>query len=71
MPKDLLGYITNGWQRGSLAWRMRRARMKILLDLITDLPRPVRILDVGGAEPYWASLLPDAAGTSDTAGSPS
>ncbi len=71
MPRDLLGYITNGWQRGSLAWRMRRARMKILLDLISDLPRPVRVLDVGGAEPYWASLLPAAGGISDAAGSQS
>jgi len=52
---DWLGWITNGWRPGSLAWRMRRARWRIFEGLIADMPRPVRVLDLGGAEPFWAS----------------
>jgi hypothetical protein len=45
---DWLGWITNGWRPGSLAWRLRQARWKVFLGLIEHLPRPVRGLDVGG-----------------------
>jgi hypothetical protein len=45
---DWLGWITNGWRPGSLAWRLRQARWKVFLGLIEHLPRPVRVLDVGG-----------------------
>jgi len=38
-----LGSITNGWQRGSLAWKMRRARFQQFLDFIADLRRPVEL----------------------------
>ena len=53
---DWLGWITNGWRPGSLAWRLRQARWKVFLGLIEHLPRPVRVLDVGGAEPFWAAM---------------
>jgi hypothetical protein len=52
---DWLGWITNGWRPGSLAWRLRQRRWRVFAELIADLPRPVRVLDVGGAEPFWAS----------------
>lgn len=56
MGVDLLGWITNGWRPGSLAWRLRQARWNMFLNLVADLPRPVRVLDLGGAEPFWAML---------------
>lgn len=53
---DWLGWVTNGWRPGSLAWRLRQARWRVFLRLVADLPRPVRVLDLGGAEPFWAAL---------------
>lgn len=41
---------------GSLANRFRRRRMRLLLDLIAPLPRPVRVLDVGGTEGFWRHM---------------
>lgn len=38
---------------GSLASRMRSARMAFFLSLLRDLPRPIRILDVGGTAEAW------------------
>lgn len=35
-----LGMITNGWMRGSLAWRMRRQRFRQFLEFIKGIPRP-------------------------------
>jgi len=40
--------------RTSLA--CRRRRFQIFLSLIEDLPRPIRILDVGGTEQFWRSM---------------
>src|SRR5690348_367524 len=42
---------------GSLASRMRRARVARFFDLIqSSRKRTVQILDVGGTEHFWASL---------------
>lgn len=38
---------------GSLPNRMRRRRFKGFCSFIEDIPRPVRILDVGGTERFW------------------
>jgi len=35
---------------------MRQGRWKVFSDLTAGLPRPVRVLDVGGAEPFWAAM---------------
>jgi hypothetical protein len=56
MGTDRLGWITNGWRPGSLAWRLREARWRIFSEVIADIPKPVRVLDIGGAEPFWAAL---------------
>jgi hypothetical protein len=60
-----------GWQRlfqwladdanpSSLANRLRRRRFKLLLDvagdLLTELDRPLEIVDVGGTPRYWARM---------------
>jgi hypothetical protein len=40
----------------SLAHRLRRRRFARFLQLIEDLPRPVRVLDVGGTPTYWRQM---------------
>ena len=37
----------------SLSARMRRRRFDLFLDLVKDLPRPMRILDLGGRQKFW------------------
>jgi len=37
----------------SVATRLRRKRFAQFLDRVSDLPKPVRILDVGGTQRYW------------------
>lgn len=40
----------------SMATRMRRRRFQLLIDMLKDLPRPVRILDIGGTQGYWEMM---------------
>jgi len=40
-------------KEGSLALKVRKQRFQIFKDLIDALPRPLRILDVGGTEVFW------------------
>jgi len=42
--------------RDSLAYRLRRRRFGRFLQLLERLPRPVRILDVGGTETFWQMM---------------
>lgn len=48
--------LSNNQNPNSLANRLRRKRFKLFLELINDLPRPVRILDVGGTELFWEQM---------------
>ncbi len=38
---------------GALSQRLRNQRAEVFLRLVEGLPRPVRILDVGGTSAYW------------------
>ena len=40
----------------SVAHRMRVKRLQIFVDLLENVPRPCRILDVGGEPEYWRRL---------------
>jgi SAM-dependent methyltransferase len=46
---------------GSFAARLRQQRFRVFEELIEELPRPLRILDVGGLEGFWerTGLLDD------------
>lgn len=44
---------------GSLAARLRRRRSQALRSLLATVPRPARMLDVGGTEAYWQTVAPD------------
>jgi hypothetical protein len=46
----------------SLASRFRRRRHALLRRLLAGLPRPLRLLDVGGTEGYWRAVAPEGAG---------
>ena len=47
----------NFTDKNSINFRLRLARLKLFGDLIQDLPKPIRILDVGGSEFYWEHLF--------------
>jgi hypothetical protein len=43
----------------SLAAGLRRRRFAMLSRLLARVPRPLRILDVGGTQGYWDAVAPD------------
>ncbi len=50
----------------SIGRQMRLKRLKIFLDLLESVPKPCRILDVGGEPDYWLKLGFDVPGVSIT-----
>ena len=52
----MLSDAANGWKAGSTAQRMRQARLRLLCDLVRDLPQPIRLLDVGGTHHFWLAM---------------
>lgn len=46
----------------SVSVKLRRRRFELFLAMIRDLPRPVRILDIGGRQEYWEMLGADVMG---------
>lgn len=53
--KLLRKYADNS-RSDSIVNKWRRKRFAAFLTLIADLPRPVRILDVGGTENFWIQM---------------
>ena len=45
--------LADNRRAGSLANRFRRQRFALFASLLGSLPRPVRVLDVGGTELFW------------------
>lgn len=52
----MLWDFANGWTPGSMAQRMRQARLLVLADLVRDLPQPIRLLDLGGTHHFWMAM---------------
>lgn len=52
----MLKKLFDNTSSNSFANRFRRNRLKIFEKLISDLPRPVRILDLGGTENFWLQM---------------
>lgn len=48
-----LHQIINYNNENSFAIRMRRKRFSLFLELLADVPRPVKILDIGGTQRFW------------------
>jgi hypothetical protein len=55
-PRAKLREWADGWNIHSPAGRLRNARKGWFVQFISDLPRPVRIIDVGGCEQYYTAL---------------
>jgi hypothetical protein len=49
----LLQYLVDFERPGSPARRLRRRRFELFRSLLDRLPRPVKILDVGGTAQFW------------------
>jgi hypothetical protein len=49
----LVRRIYDNRQGDSWAGQLRRRRFRLFQQLMADLPRPLRILDVGGTEQFW------------------
>jgi len=60
-----LGRIVDPRREGTLATRLRRQRFARFAELVADLPRPVRILDVGGVEGFWERMGFPAGGAAE------
>ncbi len=43
-------------RNNSLANRLRRKRFRMFRNMLKELPRPVRILDLGGSENFWIQM---------------
>lgn len=48
--------IADNRSSGSLATKLRRRRFELFRSLLESLPRPVRVLDVGGTELFWRRM---------------
>ena len=45
--------LADGEAAGSFSNRMRSQRFRLFDGLVADLPRPIRILDIGGTNEFW------------------
>jgi SAM-dependent methyltransferase len=60
---SILRTATDVHQTGSFATRLRRKRFALFQTLLAGLPRPLRILDVGGTQGFWETMgMADAPG---------
>jgi Methyltransferase domain len=60
----LLSRIYDHKRSGSVATALRNERLKLLNSLLSTLPKPIRILDVGGRSAFWVGTgLLDAVGS--------
>jgi hypothetical protein len=56
MLKSLLKKLANNEQAGSLANKLRQKRFALFLEQIAPLPRPIKIIDIGGTVNYWENM---------------
>jgi hypothetical protein len=60
----LLSRLYDHKRSGSVATTLRNERLKLLNSLLSTLPKPIRILDVGGRSAFWVGTgLLDSAGS--------
>lgn len=59
----MLRKFADGTRPNSLSSRLRRRRFAFFLQLLEGLPRPLRILDVGGTRHFWNNMHFDPGGT--------
>ena len=54
-PTERLQGLANDSRDGSLSHRLRSRRFQLFEQLVAPMPRPLRIIDVGGTNEYWES----------------
>lgn len=62
----LIKRFVDNSEAGSLATAMRRRRFALFAGLVAGLPRPIRLLDVGGTQRFWETMDFVAEGVSVT-----
>jgi len=53
---NLIKHLADSNDPWSLATRLRQRRFQLFKRLLQDVPRPVRILDVGGTQQFWERM---------------
>src|SRR5436190_23921157 len=53
---NLLKNLADSSQKNSISNKFRGKRFKFFLKFISDLPRPVSILDTGGTVSFWKQM---------------
>ena len=48
--------MSDASQPGSLAHRFRQSRFAFFRQLLESVPRPIRLLDIGGTEQFWEAM---------------
>lgn len=56
LSMGLLRKLADNRSDRSLAAQFRRKRFRLFEELVAPLPRPLRILDVGGTEEFWTQM---------------
>lgn len=59
---SILKSLGDNRSASSLATTMRKRRFAFFLSLLSTVPRPIRILDVGGTQEFWDIMGVDALG---------
>jgi hypothetical protein len=52
-PTARLQRLADDGSAGSLSHRLRERRFRLFDQLVADLPRPLRIIDIGGTTKFW------------------
>jgi hypothetical protein len=52
-PTERLQRLADDGSAGSLSHRLRERRFRLFDRLVADLPRPLRIIDIGGTTKFW------------------
>lgn len=53
---NVIKAIYNNESKSSMAYKLRRKRLSLFIDLLSKLKRPLLILDVGGTDNYWKNF---------------
>ncbi|MDM8007794.1 MAG: class I SAM-dependent methyltransferase [Phycisphaerae bacterium] len=49
----LLDVGPSAYREGSLLWRFRARRFNLFVECVREVPRPLRIIDIGGTNEFW------------------
>jgi hypothetical protein len=52
-PKNRLQKLATDGESGSISGRLRARRFQLFESLVATMPRPLRIVDVGGTDDFW------------------